>query len=110
MKLKTLKPSPLTTVKHRVAQPMQSPSRTGSKWSNTRRALNGTTRANKRKEVWAEQKGLCSSCCGVFKPVEMELDHIIPLHLNGTDDRSNLQMLCIECHKIKTREELGARK
>lgn len=30
-----------------------------------------------------------------------EVDHIIPLEDGGTDDRSNLQGLCGDCHKQK---------
>jgi len=37
--------------------------------------------------------------CG--KPAS-EVDHIKPKGLGGTDDESNLQSLCVECHKEKT--------
>ena len=29
------------------------------------------------------------------------VDHIVPLSEGGTDDRSNLQGICEDCHKIK---------
>ena len=31
-----------------------------------------------------------------------DVDHIIPLHLGGSCDVSNLQILCVPCHRKKT--------
>lgn len=36
---------------------------------------------------------------------ELELDHIINVAAGGTDDESNLQILCVDCHKIKSQVE-----
>jgi len=36
-----------------------------------------------------------------------ELDHIIPLFKGGTNDIENLQALCADCHKDKTRADLS---
>lgn len=41
---------------------------------------------------------------GVYVPGN-EVDHIIPKEHGGTDDDSNLQTLCKECHKEKTIRE-----
>jgi 5-methylcytosine-specific restriction endonuclease McrA len=38
-----------------------------------------------------------------------ELDHILPLYKGGDNRDENLQMLCIECHRKKTAEDLGVR-
>ena len=38
-------------------------------------------------------------------PKGYEIDHIIPLHQGGTDTPDNMQLLTIEEHKEKTREE-----
>lgn len=35
-----------------------------------------------------------------------EIDHILALSLGGTNQRSNLQVLCYECHKTKTRFDM----
>jgi 5-methylcytosine-specific restriction protein A len=35
------------------------------------------------------------------------VDHILALVNGGADDESNLQSLCIPCHDVKTREDLG---
>ena len=38
-----------------------------------------------------------------------EIDHIVPLASGGTNDDSNLQLLCVDCHKEKTTlEKLNA--
>ena len=38
-----------------------------------------------------------------------ELDHIVPLIDGGTHDTSNLQTLCVPCHRKKSGEENSAR-
>ena len=37
--------------------------------------------------------------------MELELDHIVNVAQGGTDDESNLQSLCVPCHKKKTQME-----
>ena len=34
-----------------------------------------------------------------------DIDHILPRHLNGTNKISNLQILCLMCHRQKTNLE-----
>ena len=43
-------------------------------------------------------------CCGVVT-MELELDHILNIAQGGNDDESNLQSLCVPCHKEKTLKE-----
>ena len=51
---------------------------------------------------------LCVQCQkqGRIKQAE-ELDHIIPLHKGGSNNRSNLMPLCKSCHAAKTAEDMG---
>jgi 5-methylcytosine-specific restriction endonuclease McrA len=51
-----------------------------------------------------EQKEPCAKC---GKPFDMsfQIDHIIPLCLDGKDDYSNYQPLCPHCHKIKSSQD-----
>jgi len=42
--------------------------------------------------------------CGITT-MKLELDHIINVAQGGTDDESNLQSLCVECHKVKSQKE-----
>jgi len=37
--------------------------------------------------------------------MELELDHIVNVAQGGTDDESNLQSLCVSCHKVKSQKE-----
>jgi 5-methylcytosine-specific restriction protein A len=40
----------------------------------------------------------------------VEVDHIIPICKNGTDQRDNMQGVCKACHEDKTCKDLGIRK
>ena len=42
-------------------------------------------------------------------PVAFNIDHIVPLWDGGTNDRSNLQGVCVTCHGAKTGAEARAR-
>jgi 5-methylcytosine-specific restriction enzyme A len=48
----------------------------------------------------------CAECGAEDQPVE--IDHIIPAMHGGHNIGSNLQLLCIPCHKEKTKVELRA--
>jgi hypothetical protein len=48
--------------------------------------------------------GYINKCkCGNI--IELEVDHIIPRFKGGTDELSNLQVLCKICHNIKSKKE-----
>ena len=45
-------------------------------------------------------------CNGKRKlPQTWELDHIQPLHLSGSDTFENMQIICPNCHALKTQHE-----
>lgn len=44
----------------------------------------------------------CSICRKFIFYELFEIDHVIPLHLGGSNNISNLQTLCLECHLFKT--------
>jgi 5-methylcytosine-specific restriction protein A len=51
----------------------------------------------------------CAHCAAAGRVrYAVELDHVVPLAVGGTHDESNLQWLCIPCHRRKTRREQGA--
>tara|TARA_B100001057_G_C22625609_1_gene862349 strand:- start:179 stop:598 length:420 start_codon:yes stop_codon:yes gene_type:complete len=56
---------------------------------------------NVKKFVAANQKWKCSSCNNLLD-ASYEIDHIIPLYKNGSNDINNLQALCRNCHGNKT--------
>jgi len=53
---------------------------------------------------------LCKMCedKGLVTP-GAEMDHIVPLFMGGSNDDDNLQMLCVECHRKKSADDLGVR-
>ena len=54
---------------------------------------------------------LCVHCeaKGIVR-LAVQRDHIIPVTKQGHDVESNTQGLCLECHDLKTRADLGYRK
>ena len=56
-----------------------------------------------------EHDGKCADCgCKTGGPNGLEWDHIVPLANGGDDELANLQPLCIDCHKVKTRSDKGS--
>lgn len=51
-----------------------------------------------RSTVYLEQKCLCAICNERVAYLDATIDHITPASQGGTNDRSNLQMLCKPCH------------
>lgn len=62
----------------------------------------------KRRAAILRQEPTCRHCAAAGRlRAATEVDHIVPLHLGGGDERANLQPLCADCHKIKTAREQG---
>jgi 5-methylcytosine-specific restriction protein A len=61
-----------------------------------------------RKTIIHRDGGLCQECKrnGLYRRGAI-VDHIQPKAWGGTDDPSNLQLLCPECDRIKTASEGG---
>ena len=55
-----------------------------------------------------QDQPLCKMCedKGFVTP-GAEMDHIQPLFMGGSNDDDNLQMLCVECHRKKSANDLG---
>ena len=52
----------------------------------------------------------CRRCAGRGRVTAATLvDHILPLRDGGTNDRENLQPLCLDCHAVKTQADLRCR-
>jgi 5-methylcytosine-specific restriction endonuclease McrA len=63
-----------------------------------------------RRKIAKKQNWLCAGeQCREAQPnqelEEYDIDHIIPLHLGGTEGLDNLQALCPGCHRRKTDQE-----
>ena len=65
--------------------------------TTTKRSVSET----KKKYVAAQQNWTCKKCNQQLKAT-FEVDHIIDLQYGGTNHISNLEALCVECHKDKT--------
>lgn len=62
---------------------------------------------NNRKKYFVKKINnfTCNKCGEIKISEELEIDHIVPIVNGGTNEYSNLQPLCIECHISKTRGE-----
>jgi len=62
-----------------------------------------------RRERYLSEHPLCAECerLGAVTPAA-QLDHIVALHVGGSDEECNWQGLCLDCHRAKTAVELKA--
>ncbi len=68
----------------------------GASWGRARRA------------ALARDKHLCQPCFATGRvTVATQVDHILPKAKGGTDELSNLQSICVPCHKSKTIKDAG---
>jgi len=62
---------------------------------------------SKKKYIASSQKWQCAHCQQLLDNT-YEVDHIIPLYKGGTNDLTNLEALCRNCHGKKTfKDKLG---
>ena len=54
-----------------------------------------------RHVLFGEQEGKCNGCKMEFPFKMFEVDHVVPRSRGGTDHKSNLQLLCSPCNRIK---------
>lgn len=74
------------------------------------RKTNGHQWQKVRERIMARDCGLCQECKRNGRITHgKEIDHIIPIDKNGTDDDDNLQLLCHACHVAKTNRDMGRR-
>lgn len=63
----------------------------------------------KRLRVALAYNYLCAGCSRIWRPDQDQIDHRIPREQGGSNDESNLQPLCCECHQAKTAGETKTR-
>jgi 5-methylcytosine-specific restriction protein A len=61
-------------------------------------------RLHKIRERILLRDGYTCQICGRVS-VDLDVDHIVPLHLGGAESDENRQALCHDCHKKKSEQE-----
>ncbi|EMI9071989.1 HNH endonuclease [Acinetobacter baumannii] len=94
----------LQTFKNKL-QTLQAPaqSQKNSKQNNWGSGRGGRPWRRLKAKIHLRDEWTCQ-CCGIVTK-DLELDHIVNVARGGTDDESNLQSLCVPCHKKKTLQE-----
>ena len=55
-----------------------------------------------RRQIKSEQKFRCACCSCVLQRHCVHIDHKVETQYSGSNERSNLQALCVQCHYNKT--------
>ena len=84
-------------------QPRLKPATTHTPKRNWGKGRGGRPWRRLKDEILARDLYTCQHCGRVGG--QLELDHIVNTANGGTDDPSNLQILCHDCHKVKTQAE-----
>lgn len=54
-----------------------------------------------KKYIFERDRYQCQSCGKTDQDTKLSIDHIIPLALGGSNDLSNLHILCLRCNQQK---------
>lgn len=70
-------------------------------------AKRGSMTEQRALKIFEAHGGRCSGPCArkLMPQDDWDVDHIVALENGGTDDDSNLQILCEWCHKPKTADD-----
>jgi 5-methylcytosine-specific restriction endonuclease McrA len=55
--------------------------------------------------ILAAQRGKCAICRTSLRGADYQVDHIVPLKLGGSNNRRNLQCLCVKCNNAKAAKD-----
>ena len=69
-------------------------------WSHRRKST-GYISGSIRYKILSRAKFRCELCGISAEHKALEVDHIVPRNLGGSDDETNLQSLCYSCHAMK---------
>ena len=62
-------------------------------------------RESVKKEICYRQSYKCAKCSTLLPP-SLQIDHIIPYSISQNNDQDNLQVLCPNCHSLKSQKEI----
>ncbi len=60
---------------------------------------------SERETIYNESNKMCKGCNKKMPEKGFHIDHIKPLACGGNNEKSNLQLLCAECHFEKSKNE-----
>ncbi len=63
--------------------------------------------AKTKSEIWKKSNGVCSKCSSRYA---LEIDHVKPYSLGGTNDCKNLRLLCRSCNQRQAIKSYGLKK
>lgn len=61
---------------------------------------NASTRNESRRMFYERGRGTCEHCGKKIAYNEMQLHHVVPVSMNGTNNPHNIMCLCNECHRL----------
>lgn len=77
----------------------------GSRRRAAKKGAGGSHTIEDRKMILNAQHHRCANCKADLRKVKKHLDHIIPIKLGGSDDKTNLQYLCALCNLTKAAKD-----
>lgn len=76
-------------------------------WKCTQAVMLRGSHAMIRAKIIKEKGGVCDACGWAHPSNELILDHVLPIALGGAEfEESNLQILCRDCNKTKTAQDM----
>lgn len=76
----------------------------GRKYRAKKKGNGGSHTAADIRDIFKMQRGKCAYC-RISIDKKYDVDHIIPIVKNGSDNRSNLQLLCPPCNRSKNSKD-----
>ncbi len=65
------------------------------------RSKTRTTSVARRHELWLRDEGICYICKSPVAEKKFELDHLIPVHVGGSNEATNLAVACLRCNRSR---------
>lgn len=73
-------------------------------WIAARKAIPAKVKA----EAWEQADGRCQGCGITCHGDDFHYDHVQPVALGGENTTDNVQILCFQCHAVKTAQDIAA--